>query len=401
MSVHSTVVAAYDSPHQFEPLLPQVRTEALVSASRNVVEKAHKLQGALSASARCRVRELVRSMNSYYSNRIEGESTHPVNIERALRKDFSAKPETAKLQRLAVAHIDAERELEMLVTSEAHVLRSDFLLKAHHALYSRLPVEDRTTEDGDVVEPGSLRQRDVAIQKHVAPTPASLPRFLERMTQIYGRLVGLDPLLYTIAAAHHRVVWTHPFRDGNGRSARLQTHCALYPLSGGLWSVNRGLARRRDDYYGLLSNADMPRQGDLDGRGNLSERMLREWCKFFIGQCDDQVSFMTRMLDVAEMRERLQALISFRSHSSQYKEYRQEALMPLHHLIAAGAVSRADFIQMTGVGERTGRRLLAQLLTDGLLVSESHRGDVEIGFPLDALNFLFPKLYPEAAADLE
>lgn len=401
MSVHSTVVTAYDSPHQFEPLLPQVQVEELVATSRVVIEKGHKLQGALSASARCRVKELVRSMNSYYSNRIEGESTHPVNIERALKKDFSAKPETAKLQRLAVAHIDAERELEAMVTDEASALRSDFLLKAHHALYSRLPAEDRVTEDGDIVEPGSLRQRDVAIQKHVAPTSASLPRFLERMTQVYGRLVGLDPLLYTIAAAHHRVVWTHPFRDGNGRSARLQTHCALYPLSGGLWSVNHGLARKRDDYYGLLSNADMPRHSDLDGRGNLSERMLREWCKFFISQCDDQVSFMAKMLDIAEMRERLQALISFRSHSSQYKEYRQEAVMPLHHLIAAGAVSRADFIQMTGMTDRTARRMLAQLLNDGLLVSDGHRGDVEIGFPLDALNFLFPKLYPEAAAELE
>ena len=32
--------------------------------------------------------DLVRSMNCYYSNLIEGHDTHPVDIERALKDDF-------------------------------------------------------------------------------------------------------------------------------------------------------------------------------------------------------------------------------------------------------------------------------------------------------------------------
>ncbi|RDK05874.1 Fic family protein [Cupriavidus lacunae] len=401
--MQSDTIELYDNPRHFEPLLPQKRVEELVSATRVVIERAHRLQGTLSHSARTRLRELVRSMNSYYSNRIEGESTHPVNIDRALQKDFSAQPETAKLQRLAVAHIEAERELEGLVVDEASALKADFLLLAHKALYGRLTPEDRSTHEGEVIDPGQLRIVDVAIQQHHAPTHSSLPRFMERMTQVYGRLIGLDALLYSIAAAHHRAVWTHPFRDGNGRAARLQTHCALFPLSGGLWSVNRGLARKRDDYYALLKNADMPRHGDLDGRGNLSERMLWEWCRFFIEQCDDQVSFMTSLLDINGLRERIQALVVFRSQLAAYPEYRQEAVLPLHHLVVAGPVPRGDFVQMTGLGERTGRKLLSQLLKDGLLISEdhSHRGAVGIGFPLDSLTFLFPNLYPEAATSVE
>ncbi|RWA52242.1 cell filamentation protein Fic [Cupriavidus sp. UYMSc13B] len=403
MTVRPETLKVYDSPHQFEPLLPQGALEPLVSATRTVIEKAQRLQGALSPSARGRLCELVRKMNSYYSNRIEGESTHPVNIDRALRKDFSTRPETAKLQRLALAHVEAERELEAMVVDEASTLRGDFLLLAHKSLYGKLAPEDRLTAEGEVIEPGKLRGVDVSIQQHVAPTHTSLPRFLDRMSQVYGRLNGLDPLLYTIASAHHRSVWTHPFRDGNGRAARLQTHCALFPLSGGLWSVNRGLARERDAYYSMLKNADMPRHGDLDGRGNLSERMLREWCQFFIEQCDDQVSFMNAMLDTKGLRERIQALVLFRSQLSTYPEYRTEAVLPLHHVLVAGPVSRGDFIQMTGLGERTGRKLLSQLLKDGLLVTEedSHRGAVEIGFPLDTLNFLFPNLYPEAATSVD
>jgi hypothetical protein len=59
-------------------------------------------------------------------------------------------------------------------------------------------------------------------------------------------------------------------------------HAALHRLTGGLWSVNRGLARRREEYDMRLAEADMPRHGDLDGRGNLSERMLKAWCEFFL-----------------------------------------------------------------------------------------------------------------------
>lgn len=88
------------------------------------------------------------------------------------------------------------------------------------------------------------------------------------------------------------LTWIHPIADGNGRAARLQTHCALWPMSEGLWSPNRGLARKRDEYFAGLAEADAPRRGDLDGRGNLSEESLRHWVAFFLELCRDQVSYM-------------------------------------------------------------------------------------------------------------
>jgi hypothetical protein len=51
------------------------------------------LPGVLTALA-----DLVRSMNCYYSNLIEGHDTHPVDIERALKSDYSADPEKRDLQ---------------------------------------------------------------------------------------------------------------------------------------------------------------------------------------------------------------------------------------------------------------------------------------------------------------
>jgi Fic family protein len=393
----------YLSPHQFEPLLPQGALDTLVAESRRVFAASGALRSALHPSTLETVRELVRSMNSYYSNRIEGQSTHPANIERALRADFSGRPEVAQRQRLALAHIAAERELEGHTAGsgwhDADALSSEFIVAAHRALYGRLSEADRRSPDGVLTEPGALRSSDVIVGRHHAPAHATLPAFLRRLDEVYPRLRGVDALLYGIAAAHHRYAWVHPFIDGNGRACRLQTHAALFPISGGLWSVNRGLARDRDGYYAQLARADQPRQGDLDGRGNLSERALREWCEYFVAVCKDQVDFMGRVLHLDALRERLAALVAVRQQAARYtryKNYRPEMVEPLFRVLALGPLSRGDFVRMTGTAERTGQRMLAQLVGDGLLVSDGPRSPVRMGLPLDALGVLFPNLYPEA-----
>lgn len=401
MSTHSAILTVYDQPHQFEPLLPQRELAGLAERTRVVLENAYRLQHSVAPSTRKALQSLVRGMNSYYSNLIEGQGTHPKNIERALRADFSHIPDVARRQRLALAHIEAEQELEETLHAgggtAGYALHSNFLLKAHAALYRRLEAPDRMAEDGRTIEPGQLRQEDVTVGRHQPPTAASVPSFLARMDEVYPRIKGLDALLYSIAAAHHRAAWVHPFRDGNGRACRLQTHCALLPASAGLWSVNRGLARLRDKYYVMLANADSARQGDLDGRGNLSEKMLREWCEFFIEIAHDQVTFMAGMLCLDDLRERIAALMLVRSESSQFENYTKEATLALHHVLIGGPVSRGEFCRMIGLPERSARRVLTQLLKDKLLVSDNLKGPVSFNFPLDALNILLPNLYPEAA----
>ncbi len=398
MSVKPTPVAVYNQPHQFEPLLPARNLVELGEATRRIFEKSAALKASASPEARAALREIVRSMNSYYSNGIEGQATHPANIERALRHDFSDKPDVAKLQRLALAHIEAERALEQAVTTEAAALSGAFLCQAHTSLYSRLSEEDRITDDGRVVVPGELRVHEVTVGRHQPPAWRSVPLFLSRMDEVYGRLHGVDALIYTIAAAHHRMAWTHPFEDGNGRAVRLQTHCALLPLSGGLWSVNRGLARDRGRYYEMLDGADSARQGDLDGRGNLSQKMLWEWCRYFVELCEDQVNFMGTMLDLPQLKDRLRAHVVVKGATKGQTEYREEAILPLQTVVTGGAMSRGDFIRMTGLEERTGRKVVSRFLADGLLKSDGHRGELSIGFPMPALNILLPNLYPEASA---
>lgn len=390
----------YSDPVQFEPLLPTNRLDELVETTRSVFERSSALKASASPEARSALRDIVRSMNSYYSNRIEGQATHPMRIAEALNHDFSDTPDIARRQRLALAHMAAEAELEPLVTTEASALTSAFLRLAHQKLYERLHDSDRELDDGTVLMPGELRTREVQVGRHLAPAWQSVPRFLARMDQRYGDVGGVDKVLFTIASAHHRMAWTHPFADGNGRAVRLQTHCALLPFSAGLWSVNRGLARNRDQYYAMLAGADAPRQGDLDGRGNLSERQLWAWCKWFVELCEDQVNFMSAMMDLHTLRDRVAAYVVVKGRAEGIKEYREECILALQTVATSGAVSRGDFVRMTGLGERTGRASLSRFLKDGLLRpagDASHRSEVGIGFPISSLNVLFPNLYPEAA----
>jgi Fic family protein len=399
MSVAPTPIAGYSSPHQFEPLLPASAVGELREIGDDIAQRSARLQGTVHPTTLQPLRELVRSMNSYYSNRIEGQNTHPLLIDRALHQHFDDQPDVARRQRLAIAHIDAEIALENELLAGAQPLSGAFVSSAHAALYSRLPAADRRSEQGTEVIPGVLRTDRVMVHRHDPPLPEALPAFLARFDQVYAKPWPACDRPGVVAAAHHRMAWIHPFIDGNGRACRLQTHCALWPLTGGLWSVNRGLARRRDDYFRYLSEADLPHQGDLDGRGNLSERMLSQWCRFFSDVCLDQVSFMASMLDLPGMKLRISQLVAARSREpGKGASYRPEVELPLYHLFAAGPLTRGEFQQATGLPERTASRALKGLLDDGLVASDSRTGPVRFALPLDALRLLLPGLYPEASS---
>ena len=108
-------------------------------------------------------------------------------------------------------------------------------------------------------------------------------------------------LLLAAPAAHHRLVWIHPFFGSNCRVARLMSHATLLEAldTGAVWSAARGLARNVAAYKSRLAARDMTRRNDLDGRGNLSEEALAEFTQFFLGTCLDQLTFMEKSSSLA------------------------------------------------------------------------------------------------------
>lgn len=392
----------YTDTHQFEPLLP---SEARMAP---VLTKAHDLSRLATTLAGTRVpselRGLLRNMNSYYTNRIEGQHTRPHEIDQALRQDFSKDAALAAKQRLAVAHIEAEQVLEQRYAG-ADGARALYSVAAvqdlHHELFSQLPPADLLTPEGQPIVPGALRQRDVQVGQHIAPIHASVPDFLTRWATFYGGVRRGEAALVAMAAAHQRLAWVHPFVDGNGRVMRLHTHTLLSALgyTGGLWSPLRGFARSTERYYALLADADSLRRGDLDGRGNLSEQALIAWIDYVLDTCLDQVRFMTGMLDFETIKARIEACLVFESTVIK-QGVRQEALRGLHYLFLSGEdMARGDFKSMLGMSDRGATDALGALVKRGLLKSDSPQGKVRFGLPQHALRFLFPQLWPEAEAD--
>ena len=96
-----------------EPMLPEeVALQSLEDSALELVGAASGLAKRIHPILRHSVGDLVRSMNCYYSNLIEGHNTHPRDIERALADDFSSEPKKRDLQLEAVAHIHVQKMID-------------------------------------------------------------------------------------------------------------------------------------------------------------------------------------------------------------------------------------------------------------------------------------------------
>jgi Fic family protein len=397
----SQIFTQYDHPVQMEPLLPaDLKLGALLEQANDLIRASDQLAGKCQAGALDGLRGLLRAMNSYYTNRIEGQHTLPVEIEQALRNEYAPDADKARRQRLALSHMASEQALEQRWPewSPKDIWSTTMVQNIHQDLFARLEAPDRLLPNGQVLEPGALRTQEVSVGRHAAPLANAVPQFLDRWGDYYARVRRGEMQVLAIAASHHRLAWIHPFADGNGRVARLHTHLALghMGLTNGLWSPLRAFARSTDRYYTLLDAADQPRAGDLDGRGNLSEKALCDWLGYVVTQCLDQVRFMSDLLNLGTMRDRIAACLGFEENVVR-AGVRSEALAALHYLFATqGALDRGDFKALLGLGERLATAQVSALLKRGLLVTDSAYGKLRFGVPQHALRFYFPGLWPEA-----
>lgn len=397
-------VMAQESTALMEPMLPPSGERQLEDRAFDLIQRASALGGRVPDAVKTGVGGLVRSMNCYYSNLIEGHDTHPHDIDRALAADYSTKPEKRALQLEARAHIEVQRMIDGGGAPKVSPLSLEYILWTHREFCSRLPPEllsvvDPKTNEKLPVVPGELRRRAVAVGIHVPPPPEDLPAFMARFEAAYRSDSKLKQLI-GVAASHHRLAWIHPFLDGNGRVARLVSHAKLRELGIGstLWSVSRGLARSVADYKASRMAADESRHGDLDGRGNLSRQSLIAFCEYFLSTCLDQVRFMDQLLAPASLSDRI--------HQQVLEEERKGVLANgAHKLMRAaleyGAVPRGDVPAIVQASERTGQRVTKSLIEGGYLSSEGHTGELIFTVPPAARDRWFPSLYPHLPAVVE
>lgn len=400
---------------EMEPILPMdSELIPLLEQASDLRTACTVLLSHVGLESRIALAKILRAMNSYYTNKIEGQHTYPADLESALHSHFSADSDIKKRQVLALAHMEVERELEAIAKHNnwESLFSESWICQIHERLYSKLDrdsliILDRAGKARGIMTPGGLRTSNVKVGDHDAPAHGDVHPLLTHFHDRYGKTQYRDTTKIVLAASSlHRLSWIHPFPDGNGRVSRLHNHILLgqMGLTEGLWSPMRGLARRQQQYYGALHQADLPKRNATDGRGALSSKGLTDFIQFWLDTCLDQVQFMGTLLSLQQMEVRYTSLSLQFLHDygkgpvlHHRSKLRPELLgRALHSLFKAGRMDRGSFKAMLDTSDRTATRVLSKLQEQRLVIAHSRSGPLEPGFPLHSFRFLFPGLWPEA-----
>lgn len=342
---------------------------------------------------------LVRNMNCYYSNLIEGHGTHPIDIERAQNNDYSENQEKRNLQLEANAHIGVQKFIDDGGIDCKYAISVAGITQIHRQFYCNLPDELKRVANKDtgaeiLVEGGKFRETDVKVGRHIAISSGAIPRFLARFEEYFAGKSS-NELLINAGAIHHRLAWIHPFLDGNGRVMRLVSHAMTCDIlqTGSLWSIARGLARSVETYKSLLANCDLPRRNDYDGRGTLSEEALFQFSEYFLKTCIDQVDFMESLMQPDRLRARISI---WADEEISLGNLPKKAKIVLDALLYRGKIERgSEIANLLKVTPRQARRIVADLISIGIVKSKSDNSPITLAFPATLASRLMPGLFPD------
>jgi Fic family protein len=374
----------------------------LKDVAQQIIMASARLEGKVAQETATVIGDKLRLINSYYSNLIEGHKTTIVDIEAAMQNIFNQDPGKKYAQELCAAHVRVEKKhMQHVMTQSTPAITSrQFLCDLHGDFYAHLPEEHLYTHTGGGfsrhrVNPGKLRDVDVSVDGRSLHGPCH--QYLSELLKAFE--AGYDPSqfhgderLIAMAASHHRLAWLHPFRDGNGRVARLFSglYLTLCDINhSNLWSLSRGLSRKKEQYMFELWATDSP---DEEGVHFFDEGLLADFCEFFFEICLDQIGFMESLLRLDQIETRIDWYVES-CRKIDKTSIHPEAAKLLRAVFICGAVARGKASEILNMSERSARRIVGALLDDGLLRSQSHRAPLTIGLPLSVLPYYFPGLY--------
>lgn len=288
------------------------------------------------------------------------------------------------------------------------MFQPDFIQWIHREFYEALPPEEwfTTSLSGKrhSLEPGKFRDYNVDVGRHTPPDHCVLKDFMRRFDRIYSDpTIPATDRLVALAAAHHRLAWIHPFGDGNGRVARLQSQAAMI-RSGldteGLWTLSRGLARAKPAYFQHLQAADLGRASDFDGRGNLSDAALSRFWRFFLERILDQIDFMTGLISPFNLLDRIESYLRFTRVDLDGK-MRSHLSRLFKALCLEGELPRGAVPTILGLKGTASRAIIRRALGESLVSSPSEKGPLRIAFPNKVVDSYFPMLFTDLPVDGE
>lgn len=199
------------------------------------------------------LREAAIIESSESSNRIEGVTAAPGRVQALVRK--SSDPRDRSEQEIA-GYRDA---LNLIHESHQHMPMSvNVVLQLHSMVYRYLPSDGGKWKptDNQIVERGPDGN---VVRVRFTPTAAvETPQAMSDLVVGYRQAVDLDDVnpLIVVPLAILDFLCIHPFRDGNGRLARLLTLLLLYHFDyqvGRYISLERIVEESKETYYEALA----------------------------------------------------------------------------------------------------------------------------------------------------
>src|SRR6266568_9306889 len=145
MDICADMAAATDRGESLAMMEPMLIGEgsrhrgALTDLAVDLAARSAGFRRSLPEGVRTALADLVRSMNCYYSNLIEGHDTHPVEIERALKNDYSQDARKRDLQLDAKAHIAVQKWIDGGGLGNLRAVSSNGICEIHRRFYELLP----------------------------------------------------------------------------------------------------------------------------------------------------------------------------------------------------------------------------------------------------------------------
>lgn len=200
----------------------------------------------LPPSAVKKLREQFRIEMTYNSNGIEGNSLTLKETFLVINEGITIKGKPLKDHLEAKDHYEALEYLSQLVEQSRKQTISEQLIRSLHQI-----VMQETEKEWA----GKYRNSNVIIggAEHKPPDAIDVPYEMEKLIKWWRKNQKSLHVIELAALIHHKLVYIHPFFDGNGRTARLIMNLILMQVGYPLVVI---LKNDRKKYYRLLSEAD-------------------------------------------------------------------------------------------------------------------------------------------------
>jgi Fic family protein len=239
------------------------------------------------------LKNIFHKLESIGSARIEGNNTtiaEYMETNLSDRKQFSEGIKEIQNIEKSMAFVEeniVDYPISRALISEMHKMIVDELMPPPQG-------------EGDST-PGQFRQVNFEISKstHKPPEWLKVNEYMEELLDFVNREDSPKYDLLKTAIAHHRFVWIHPFRNGNGRTVRLFTYAMLVKVG---FNVNVGriinptavFCSNRNDYYSYLSAAD-----------NGTRAGMLSWIEYVLKGLKEEIEKIDKLSDYEFLRKEI------------------------------------------------------------------------------------------------